>query len=47
MLAFYLQLPLDWPLAPTILVVLGGLFLLAYCFGPRYGLIAQWRRARN
>jgi manganese transport system permease protein len=46
LLAFYLQLPLDWPLGPTILVVLGGMFFIAYLLGPRYGLLAQWRRGR-
>jgi manganese transport system permease protein len=44
LIAFYLQLPLDWPLGPTILVVLGVMFLAAYILGPKYGILAQLRR---
>jgi manganese transport system permease protein len=47
LIAFCIQLPLDWPLGPTILVVLGALFVTAYLLGPRYGLLAQWKKSRT
>lgn len=40
--AFFLSYPLGWHLGATIIVVLGGVFLLAYVFSPRYGLL-RWR----
>lgn len=43
--AFFLSYPLGWHISSTIIVVLGGLFFLAYFFSPRYGLFA--RRART
>lgn len=39
--AFFLSYPLGWHISSTIIVVLGGLFLLAYIFSPRYGALAQ------
>ncbi len=44
--AFFLSYPLGWHISSTIVVVLGGFFLLAYLFSPRYGILAQIRRAR-
>jgi manganese/iron transport system permease protein/iron/zinc/copper transport system permease protein len=43
--AFFLSYPLDWPVSATIIVVLGGLFILAYIFSPRYGLFST-RKSR-
>lgn len=37
--AFFLSYPLGWHLGATIIVVLGALFLLAYVFSPKYGLL--------
>ena len=37
--AFFLSYPLGWHLGATIIVVLGFLFLLAYLFSPRHGLL--------
>jgi manganese/iron transport system permease protein/iron/zinc/copper transport system permease protein len=39
--AFFLSYPLGWHLGATIIVVLGTLFLLAYIFSPRYGLLRR------
>jgi hypothetical protein len=39
--AFFLSYPLGWHLGATIIVVLGSLFLLAYIFSPRYGLLRR------
>ena len=39
--AFFLSYPLGWHLGATIIVVLGGIFLLAYAFSPRYGLLRR------
>ena len=39
--AFFLSYPLGWHLGATIIVVLGVLFLLAYIFSPRYGLLRR------
>lgn len=39
--AFFLSYPLGWHLGATIIVVLGGVFLLAYVFSPRYGLLRR------
>ena len=39
--AFFLSYPLGWHLGATIIVVLGGGFLLAYVFSPRYGLLRR------
>lgn len=39
--AFFLSYPLGWHLGATIIVVLGGIFLLAYVFSPRYGLLRR------
>lgn len=38
-LAFFLSYPLGWHLGSTIIVVLGTIFLLAYIFSPKYGLL--------
>ena len=38
-LAFFLSYPLGWHLGATIIVVLGTIFLLAYIFSPKYGLL--------
>ena len=42
--AFFLSYPLGWHLGATIIVVLGTLFLLAYIFSPRYGLLRRGRK---
>lgn len=42
--AFFLSYPLGWHLGATIIVVLGGIFLLAYVFSPRYGLLKRRRK---
>ncbi|MBR5186492.1 MAG: metal ABC transporter permease, partial [Akkermansia sp.] len=42
--AFFLSYPLGWHLGATIIVVLGSLFLLAYIFSPRYGLLRRGRK---
>ncbi len=39
-LAFFLAYPLGWNISSSIIVVLGSLFLLAYIFSPRYGVLA-------
>lgn len=41
--AFFLSYPLGWHLGATIIVVLGVIFLLAYIFSPKYGLLRQKR----
>lgn len=43
--AFFISYPLGWSVSSTIILVLGGLFLLAYIFSPRYGLFS--RRAKT
>lgn len=40
-LAFCLSYPLGWHLGATIIVVLGVIFLLAYIFSPKYGLLRR------
>lgn len=42
--AFFLSYPLGWHISSTIILVLGGFFLISYIFSPRYGLLAQLRR---
>lgn len=42
--AFFLSFPLGWHLGATIIVVLGTLFLLAYIFSPRYGLLRRRKK---
>lgn len=42
--AFFLSYPLGWHLGATIIVVLGAMFLLAYIFSPRYGLLRLCRK---
>lgn len=42
--AFFLSYPLGWHISSTIVVVLGGLFVLSYIFSPKYGLFSQLRR---
>ena len=39
--AFFLSYPLGWHLGATIIVVLGVLFLMAYVFSPKYGLLRR------
>lgn len=39
--AFFLSYPLGWHLGATIIVVLGVIFLLAYIFSPKYGLLRK------
>lgn len=39
--AFFLSYPLGWSVSSTIILVLGGVFLLAYIFSPRYGLFSR------
>lgn len=41
--AFFLSYPLGWHLGATIIVVLGAIFLLAYIFSPKYGLLQRKR----
>ncbi|MBE6418788.1 MAG: metal ABC transporter permease [Akkermansiaceae bacterium] len=41
--AFFLSYPLGWHLGATIIVVLGSIFLLAYIFSPKYGLLKHKR----
>lgn len=40
-LAFFLSFPLGWHLGATIILVLGLIFLIAYIFSPKYGLLAK------
>ncbi len=40
-LAFFLSYPLGWSVSASIILVLGGMFLLAYIFSPRYGLFSK------
>lgn len=42
-LAFFLSYPLGWHLGATIIVVLGCIFLSAYIFSPKYGLLCKKR----
>jgi len=44
-LAFFISYPLGWSVSATIILVLGGFFLLAYILSPRYGLFSKGRRA--
>jgi ABC-type Mn2+/Zn2+ transport system permease subunit len=44
MAAFFISYPLGWSVSSTIILVLGGLFLLAYVFSPRYGLLGRRRK---
>lgn len=39
--AFFLSYPLGWHLGAAIIVVLGAIFLLAYVFSPKYGLLRR------
>ena len=41
--AFFLSYPLGWHLGATIIVVLGAIFLLAWIFSPKYGLLSRRR----
>jgi len=43
--AFFISYPLGWSVSATIILVLGGLFLLAYILSPRYGLFSRRRAA--
>lgn len=43
--AFFLSYPLGWSIGSTIVLVLGVVFLAAYLFSPKYGFLAQWRKA--
>lgn len=38
-LAFFLSYPLGWHPGATIIVVLGGIFLMAFIFSPKYGML--------
>ena len=43
--AFFLSYPLGWHLGATIIVVMGVLFLLAYIFSPKHGILFRnWQR---
>lgn len=44
LLAFAVSFPLGWHLGATIILVLGSVFLLAYAFSPRYGLLKRRKR---
>jgi len=44
-LAFFISYPLGWSVSATIILVLGGFFLLAYILSPRYGLFSKGRQA--
>lgn len=46
MAAFFLSYPLGWHLGATIIVVLGSIFLAAYLFSPRYGLLRHRKRRK-
>jgi manganese transport system permease protein len=35
------------PSGPAIILVLGALFVIAYFFGPKYGIAAKWLRKRH
>jgi ABC-type Mn2+/Zn2+ transport system permease subunit len=35
------------PSGPAIVMVLGALFVLAYLFGPKYGMFSRWIRKRH
>ena len=35
------------PSGPAIVMVLGVFFVLAYLFGPKYGMISRWIRQRH
>lgn len=39
--AFFLSYPLGWSVSATIILVLGGIFLLGYILSPRYGLFSK------
>lgn len=39
--AFFLSFPLGWHLGATIILVLGLIFLAAYVFSPKYGLLSH------
>jgi hypothetical protein len=38
---------LNLPSGPCIVLVLGGVFLLAYLFAPRYGIVPKLLRPRH
>ncbi len=40
-IAFFLSYPLGWSPSSTIVVVLGGFFLIAYILSPKYGLFSR------
>lgn len=42
--AFFLSYPLGWSIGSTIVLVLGLIFLVAYIFSPRYGVLAHLKR---
>jgi len=44
--AFFLSYPLGWHISSTIILVLGAVFMLAYIFSPRYGMLAQVLRRK-
>lgn len=45
-LAFLISFPLNWHISSTIIVVLGGFFLLAYLFSPKYGILLRKKGER-
>ncbi len=45
--AVILSVPLNVPTGPAIVIVLGGLFMLAYLTSPSQGLIKHFRKRRN
>lgn len=46
-LAFFLSYPLGWHLGATIIVIMGSLFLLAYVFSPKHGILFRNRQRKG
>lgn len=46
LLGIYLSWSFDMPVGGTIVLVATVVFLLAWCFAPRHGLIARWLQGR-
>ncbi|MCW5954220.1 MAG: anchored repeat-type ABC transporter permease subunit, partial [Propionibacteriaceae bacterium] len=47
LVGMYISWSLDLPVGGTIVLVATVVFLLAWCFAPRHGLIAKWLRGRG
>lgn len=46
LIGMYLSWSLDLPVGGTIVLVATAVFLLAWCFAPRHGLVARWLQRR-